>query len=206
VPVFTFDVQMEDAEVAELVTFHVGSDNYQGGRLAGESMMRVTGNKGKIGIVNKPNSNSCILRVKGFKDYLQENGSELEIVSELNGNGQRELGYTVTSDMLQRNGDIVGIFAINDPCGLGAYRAVEKEKKTGQVTIVGFDGSPDGKVGVFEKKLYDTPQQFPRKMAEITVETFLKHVQGEGFEKAVIIPCTHYYYEDAVKDENRDKF
>ena len=28
--------------------------------------------------------------------------------------------------------------------------------KTDQITIVGFDGSPDGKIGVYEKKLYDT--------------------------------------------------
>ncbi len=206
VPVFTFDIQMEDPEVAKLVTFHVGSDNYQGGRLAGESMMKVTGNKGKIGIINLPKANSCILRVNGFKDYLKENGSELEIVSELNGEGDRIVGSNVANDMIQANGDLVAIFAINDPCGLGAYTSVEKAGLTDQITIIGFDGSPDGKVGVYEKKLFDTPQQFPRKMAEETVATFLKHVQGDEFEKTVILKCTHYYYDDAVKDGNRDKF
>lgn len=206
VPVFTFDIQMEDPAVRELVTYHVGSDNYQGGRLAGESMMKATNDQGKIGIINLPEANSCILRVKGFKDYLQENNSQLEIVSELNGKGKREVGYTVANDMLQANGDIVGIFAINDPCALGAHAAVEKAGLLDQITIVGFDGSPDGKIGVFEKKLYDTPQQFPRQMAEKTVEAFLKHVQGEDFEKSILIPCTHYYYEDAVKDGNRENF
>lgn len=206
VPVFTFDVQMEDPGVQELVTFHIGSDNEQGGRLAGESMMKATGDQGKVGIINKPDSNSCILRVKGFKDYLAENNSKLEIVSELNGQGKRTAGYTVATDMLQANSDLVGIFAINDPCALGAYEAVVKKERAGQVTIVAFDGSPDGKRGVHEKKLHDTPLQFPRQMAEGTVAAFLKHVQGEPFEKTKLIPCEHYYYEDAVKDENRDSF
>ena len=33
-----------------------------------------------------------------------------------------------------------------------------------------------------------------------------EYMQGESFDKRLIIPCTHYYYENAVDDENRDKF
>ena len=67
IPVFTFDIQMEDPEVQKLVTYHVGSDNYQGGRLAGESMMKATGGIGKIGIINLPEANSCKKRVDGSR-------------------------------------------------------------------------------------------------------------------------------------------
>ena len=35
IPVFTFDVQVTDDEAKELVVHHIGSDNYQGGKLAG---------------------------------------------------------------------------------------------------------------------------------------------------------------------------
>ena len=70
----------------------------------------------------------------------------------------------------------------NDPSGLAAYSSVEKAGKQDQITVIGFDGSPDGKQGVFEKKLFDTPQQFPRQMAEMTVEMFLKHRQGDEIE------------------------
>jgi ribose transport system substrate-binding protein len=54
VPVFTYDVQVTDEEARELIVSHIGSDNYQGGRLAGESMMKVTGDQGKIAIINFP--------------------------------------------------------------------------------------------------------------------------------------------------------
>ena len=161
IPVFTFDVEVTDTEAKDLIVSHIGSDNYQGGRLAGESMMKATGNKGKIAIITYPEVTSCIHRRDGFLEYLKENNSQLELVTELTGKGNREDGYAVATDMLQAHPDLVGIFAINDPSALGAYAAVAKAGKQDQITIVGFDASPAGKQAVFEKQLYDTPAAVP---------------------------------------------
>jgi ribose transport system substrate-binding protein len=203
IPVFTYDVQVQDEQAKKIIVSHIGSDNYQGGRLAAESMIKVTGDNGKIAIIGYPEISSCILRVKGFKDYLKEQESKLKIVTELSGKGNRNDGYTVTTDILQAQPDIVGIFAINDPSALGAYAAVVKAGKTEQITVVGFDASPAGKQAVYEKKLFDSPQQFPRRMAKGTVEAFIKYLNGEEVPKNMFIPCRHYYYEDSLKDENR---
>jgi ribose transport system substrate-binding protein len=124
-------------------------------------------------------------------------------VTELSGKGNRSDGYAVATDILQAHADIVGIFAVNDPSGLGAYAAVRKERKTDQITIVAFDASPAGKQAVFDKKLYDSPQQFPRKMAKGTVMAFIKYLEGEAVEKKIFIPCSHYYYETSVNDKTR---
>lgn len=203
IPVFTYDVQVQDEQAKKMIVSHIGSDNYQGGRLAAESMIKVTGDNGKIAIIGYPEISSCILRVKGFKNYLKEHESKLRIVTELSGKGNRPDGYTVATDILQAHPGIVGIFAINDPSALGAYAAVVKAGKTDQITIVGFDASPAGKQAVCEKKLFDSPQQFPRKMAKGTVEAFIKYLNGEEVPKNIFIPCRHYYYEDSLKDENR---
>ncbi len=203
IPVFTYDVQVTDEEAKDMIVSHIGSDNYQGGLLAGESMMKVTGDKGRIAIITYPEVTSCILRINGFKDYLKKHNSKLVIVTELSGKGNRSDGYAVATDILTAHPDIVGIFAINDPSGLGAYSAVLKAGKTEQITIVAFDASPAGKQAVFEKKLYDSPQQFPRKMARGTVEAFIKYLGGEEVAKKNFIPCAHYYYEDSVNDESR---
>lgn len=203
VPVFTYDVQVTDEEANALIVSHIGSDNYQGGRLAGESIMKVTGDKGQIAIIGFPEVTSCIYRVEGFKDYLEENHSKLEIVTELSGKGNRNDGYAVATDILQAHPGIVGIFAVNDPSGLGAYSAVVKAGKEEQITIIAFDASPAGKQAVFEKKLFDSPQQFPRKMAIGTIEAFVEYLNGQDIEKRILIPCAHYHYEDAVDDETR---
>ena len=135
--------------------------------------------KGKIAIISYPEVSSCILRVNGFKDYLKEHNSQLEIVKELSGMGNTEDGYKVATDILQANPAIVGIFAINDPSGMGAYSAVAKAGLTNQITIIAFDASPAGKQAVYEKKLYDSPQQFPRKMAKGTVQAFIDYLAGK---------------------------
>jgi len=202
-PVFTFDVQVTDEDAKDLIVSHIGSDNYQGGLLAGESMMKVTGDKGRIALITFPEVTSCILRVNGFKDYLKEHDSKLELATELSGKGNRSDAYAVATEILTAHPDIVGIFSINDPSGLGAYAAVKKAGKAEQVTVIAFDASPAGKQAVFEKKLYDSPQQFPRKMARGTVEAFIKYLNGEDVPKKNFIPCAHYYYEDSVNDESR---
>jgi len=203
IPVFTYDVQVTDAEAKDMIVSHIGSDNFQGGLLAGESMMKVTGDKGKVAIISYPEITSCILRVEGFREYLKKHESKLEIVTELSGKGDRNGGYAVATDILQAHSDIVGIFAINDPSGLGAYAAVVKADKTDQIKVVAFDASPAGKQAVYEKKLFDSPQQFPRKMAKGTVEAFIKHLNGDEVQKNIFIPCAHYYYQDSVKDQGR---
>ncbi|MHC4502513.1 MAG: substrate-binding domain-containing protein [Planctomycetota bacterium] len=205
IPVFTYDVQVTDETAKDLVISHIGSDNYQGGLLAGASMMKATGDKGKVAIIGYPEVTSCILRVDGFKEHLKKNGSKLQIVTVLNGKGNRNDGYAVATDILQAHPDIVGIFAINYPSCLAAYAAVSKAGKQDRITVVAFDASPAGKQAVFDKKLYDSPQQFPRKMAKGTVEAFVKYLEGEDVPKKNFIPCAHYYYEDSVKDPSRVK-
>lgn len=205
VPVFSFDVQISDEAAAEMVISHIGSDNFQGGQIAGESMMEAIGNTGKVAVVSLPEVSSCILRVDGFKDALAKAGSPIEIVTELSGKGSRDAGYAVTTDILQAHPDITGIFAINDPSALGAHAAVAKAGKEEQITIVAFDASPAGKQGVFEKKLFDTPQQFPRKMAVGTVQAFVDYLDGKDVARKTLIPCEHYLYETSVNDESRIK-
>ena len=72
-----------------------------------------------------------------------------------------------------------------------------------QLTVIGFDASPAGKQAVFERKLYDSPQQFPRKMATGTVEAFIKYLEGQSIPKKIFIPCEHYMYDTSVSDETR---
>jgi len=205
IPVFTFDVQVNDDVARDLIVSHIGSDNYQGGELAADSMIEATGDQGEIAIVSFPEVTSCILRVRGFEDRLEAADSGLEIVTELSGRGSREGGYATATDILQAHPNIAGIFAINDPSALGAHSAVVKAGLEDQVTIIAFDASPAGKQAVYEKILYDTPQQFPRKMAVGTVEAYLSYLRGEDVPKQIFIPCEHYTYETAVNDESREQ-
>ncbi len=205
IPVFTFDVQVTNPEAKALVTHHIGSDNYQGGRLAGESMLEVTGGSGDIAVITFPEITSCIYRVRGFKDFLKEHDNTLTIVAELSGRGNRDDAYATATELLQAHSNLKGIFAVNDPSALGACAAVAKAGKADGIPIIGFDASPAGKQAVFEKKLYDSPQQFPRKIAKGTVEAFVKYLEGEELPKQKFIPCARYLHKDSINDPLREK-
>jgi len=206
VPVFTCDLKCV-AEGVEVVS-HVGSDNLQGGKLAGEAMIEALGeNGGKVLVVHFPQANSCQLRVRGFKEIIdaynkgKETG-EIVVVSELDGGGVRDEGYKVTEDTLQAHPDLAGIFAINDPSALGARAALEKAGKQDQVKIVAFDGQPEGKQAIKDGKIYADPVQFPGKIGAKTVELIMTYFNGQEVAQEVLIPTELYRKEDGLKDKS----
>ncbi len=204
VPVFTCDLKCV-ADGAEVVS-HVGSDNLQGGRLAGEAMIEALGEQGgKVLVIHFPQANSCQLRVQGFQEVLGAYNDglvagKIEIVAELDGGGVRDEGYKVTEDTLQAHPDLAGIFAINDPSGLGARAALEKAGKQDQIKIVAFDGQPEGKQAIKDGKIFADPVQFPDQIGKKTVELMMAYFNGEEVPSEVLIPTSLYRLEDGLKD------
>jgi ribose transport system substrate-binding protein len=204
IPVFTCDLECvaEDVQIAG----HVGTDNFQGGELAGEAMIEALGDDGgQVLIVHFRQANSCVLRVEGFRKVIDaynagRDSGRIEIVAELEGGGLRDEGFRATSDALQAHPDLSGIFAINDPSALGAWTALQQAGKTDQVTLIGFDGQLEGKQAILEGKIYADPIQFPEKMGIVTVQNILKYLDGEPFETVQLIPTVLYRQADAQQD------
>jgi ribose transport system substrate-binding protein len=204
IPVFTADLACLDPK-AEVVS-HIATDNLAGGKQAGEAMIEALGETGgKIVILDFKSAESCLLRVKGFREVIdvhnkgREKG-KIEIVSELPGEGHTDQGYKCTQDALQTTPDLAGIFAINDPSALGARAALELAGKADQVKIVGFDGQPDGKQAIKDGKIYADPIQYPDRIGQMTVQTILKYFNGEKVEKQQLIPTELYRKTDGEKD------
>ncbi len=203
IPVFTVDVPCQEAGV-KIVT-QVATDNLGGGREAANAMIEaLKGQGGKIGVLDLKQVESCILRVKGFKEVLAEHNAtaaaKIEIVSELDGGGAKDKGYKAAEDMLQANPDLIGIFAINDPSALGARGALEKAGRAEKVVIIGFDGQPEGKQAIRDGKIYADPIQFPEKMGIEVVKAFLKHSKGEDVPPQMLIPTQIYRQADGKSD------
>jgi ribose transport system substrate-binding protein len=204
VPVFTCDLKCV-AEGAEVVS-HVGSDNLQGGRLAGEAMIEALGEQGgEVLIVHFPQANSCQLRVQGFEEVIGKynaglSANQIEVVAQLDGGGVRDEGYKVTEDTLQAHPDLRGIFAINDPSGLGARAALEKAGKQDQVSIVAFDGQPEGKQAIKDGKIFADPIQFPDLIGKKTVQLMMDYFAGNEVAKEVLIPTQLYRQVDGEND------
>jgi ribose transport system substrate-binding protein len=204
IPVFTADLGCLDPDAK--VESHIATDNYPGGKEAGRAMIESLGDAGgKILILDKKKAESCLLRVKGFKEVIDEynagkDSGKIEIVAELPGDGAEDTGFQVTQDAIQAHGDIVGIFAINDPSALGAWAALEKAGMAERVKIIGFDGQPEGKKAIRDGKIYADPIQFPNKIGQLTAQTIVKYFDGEEVPQEQLIPTKLYRKEDALKD------
>jgi ribose transport system substrate-binding protein len=203
IPVFTCDLQCaaDDAKVAG----HIGTDNYQGGRLASEAMIEALGDAGgDVLVLHFKQANSCV-RVQGFSEVLDEHNKDRDsgkvtVVSELEGGGLRDEGFKAASDALQAHQNLRGIFAINDPSALGAWTALKQADKLDQVTIIGFDGQLEGKQAILEGKIYADPIQFPKKMGVVSVQNIVKYLDGDEYEEVELIPTAIYKKADAEKD------
>ena len=203
IPVFTFDVKVQ-APGATVVS-HVGTDNAQGGELAGQAMVEALGESGgKVVIIDYRAVESCTERVKGFKKVIDAHNAsaagEIEIVAELPGEGDRAKGFKAAEDALQTEPDLNGIFAINDPSGLGAVGALKKAGKLDQVTVVAFDGMPAGLQAIKDGEIYADPVQHPDKIGRETIKTIIAHLSGEGVPASIDIPASLYTKADADKD------
>ncbi len=203
IPVLTVDIPCNEPGV-KLLT-QVATDNFGGGKEAGQAMIEVLGSAGgKVAILHFKQAESCRLRVKGFREVIDahnaKGGPRIDMVMELDGGGAKDLGYKAAEDALQATPDLRGIFAINDPSALGARAALEKANRIGQVTIIGFDGQPEGKQAIKDGKIHADPIQFPDRMGVEIVRAIVKHSKGEDVPKELLIPTSLYRKADAEKD------
>lgn len=204
IPVFTNDIKYAGRDGK--VVCHIATDNYQGGKLAGDAMVKLLGQTGgKVAILDFPQAESCQLRTKGFREVVdahnaQSDKDKITIVASLDGGGERDEGFKAAKDMIEANPDLAAIFAINDPSALGARAALEGAGKADQVKIIAFDGQLIGKQAIRDGKILCDPIQFPDRMGKVTIEQILKHFNGDTVEPEILIKSELYYKEDADKD------
>lgn len=203
IPVFTADIACL-APGAKIVT-HVATDNYGGGKQAAHAMIDALGKKGgKVAIIGHKLIESCVLRVKGFKEIIakynsnRENG-RIEIVAEQPGGAAQEGGRHAAEMLRQKYPALDGIFAVNDPSALGAIKVLENRARKRKTVFVGFDGSPSGKEAVKTGKLYATAIQYPDQIGIETVRAIVRHFKGEALPTELLIPTTLYRQSDIDK-------
>ncbi len=114
IPVFTVDIPCNEPGV-KIVT-QVATDNYGGGKEAAHAMIEALGEAGgKIAVLHLKQAESCILRVKGFTEVINAHNAggkaKIEIVSELESGGAKDMGYKAAEDALQAQPGLRGIFA-----------------------------------------------------------------------------------------------
>jgi ribose transport system substrate-binding protein len=129
-------------------------------------------------------------RAQGFKTGLKQH-PELKLVAEQSSQSDYDKALQVTEDILTAHPNLRGIFAANEPGALGAAEAVRRAGKSGKVTIVGWDASPDEIKGVRDGVVDALVVQNPFKMGFAAVNAAVKQIregtQPQGADTGVTI-------------------
>jgi len=172
------------AETDRYVAF-AATDNLKGGADGAHQLARAIGGKGKI-LLTKfvQNSASTDARAEGFRKTLAEDYPDITIVAEQYTMGTVEDARQKTVDMLLTHRDVDGLFAVNQPSSVGAYKALQSQNLAGKVKMVGFDSDPVLVGGIETGGVEALVVQNPFQIGYLGVKLVVTALRGEKVEPA----------------------
>jgi ribose transport system substrate-binding protein len=202
VPIVVVDTRLDPRAAADAnlqwETF-IGSDNYAGGRLAGQHAVTISGGQARVGILEGvPGHETGDSRVRGFRDAVRDTPG-ITIVASQTANFERDQGFTVFQNMLQANPGMDLLFAANDLMALGAIEAIAAAGKTGRVRVIGFDALDDAKTAMAAGTMDASVAQFPYEMGKTAVESAVKILNGEKPPSEILVKLEMVTKDTAVR-------
>ena len=183
IPLLVVDTRVDAAALEEAgghVATFVGSDNVEGGRIAGEYIIARLGGQGKMAILEGiPGHETGDARLKGFHQAV-DNKPGIEIVASQTANWERDQGFNVFQNILQSHPEVRALFACNDMMALGAIEAIAAAGKTGEIIVVGFDAVSDGREAIQKGMMDGSVAQNPFEMGKLAVENAYRLINGES--------------------------
>jgi ribose transport system substrate-binding protein len=182
IPVVIVDTKLDPAAAQEAgakISSFVGSDNYEGGKIASQFIVEQSHGKARVAVLEGiPGHDTGDMRLRGFKDGIKDTPG-VQIVASQTANWERDQGFNVFQNMLQAHPDIDTVFACNDMMALGAVEAIRAAGKTGAIRVVGFDAVDDARKAIMDGTMVASVAQSPSEMGRIAVENALHALRGE---------------------------
>jgi ABC-type sugar transport system substrate-binding protein len=162
----------------------VATDNLAGGKLAGTwlaSHLQAGATMGVLqGRIGNPSLDD---RVKGMKETL---GDKATIVGEPATDCDQTKGLNAAQDLLTAHPDLTAIYSACGPPVIGALQAIKGAgKKSGAITVVGFDASGDELKAIIAGDEAGSVAQFPSKMGSLGIETAVAAARGQSVQANV---------------------
>ncbi|MFJ3526993.1 substrate-binding domain-containing protein [Streptomyces sp. NPDC090132] len=183
IPVVAADRGVNKADTATLVA----SDNVAGGKLAAKALADKLGGKGSIVVLQGTAGTSASReRGAGFAAGIKAYPG-IKTVATQPADFDRTKGLDVMTNLLQGHPGITGVFAENDEMALGAVKALGS-KAGKSVSVVGFDGTPDGLKAVGAGTLYASVAQQPKELGKIAVRNAVRAAEDKKVAGTVKVP------------------
>ncbi len=181
IPVVTIDSGIKE----DITSAYIATDNVKGGMAAAEHLAKLIGEKGEVGLlIFGKGSVSSDEREKGFVEGIKKYPN-IKLVATLEANDATKAN-TAATNMLQAHPTIVGIFAANEPNGVGTAQVLKQQKKNGVVKVVAYDSSDKELEALNDGTIQALVVQDPFQMGYKGVKTVLKAIKKEPITEKVI--------------------
>ena len=182
IKVVLVDTTLDDPSFA---VSQVASDNEGGGRAAFDAVKQLAPNGGKVLVISvKPGISTTDARTKGFQDAVAADSKFSYLGVQYSNNEPAEAARLVTA-ALQKDPDIVGIFATNLFSAEGSATGVRQAGKQEQVKIVGFDAGPAQVKALKEGTVQALIAQQPAKIGEDGVAQAVAALDGKPVQPKI---------------------
>jgi ribose transport system substrate-binding protein len=183
IPVLILDNRIDQdlaaKEGVHTVTY-IGSDNFVGGKMAGQYMISKLPHGGDVAILEGVSGvDAAIQRKAGFLEALAS-APQLHVVASQPADWDREKGLNVFQNMLQAHPNIKGVFGSNDEMALGALQAIQTAGKGHKIVIVGYDAIQDSLSSIRNGEMDATIAQMPDQVGQLGVQYALQVTQGKS--------------------------
>jgi ribose transport system substrate-binding protein len=186
IPVVVFDSDLQGDAHASFVA----TDNFAAGKLAGEQMAKLLGDKGNVILLRyQEGSASTTNRENGFLDAIKAHAGIKVVSDNRYGGATTETAFQASESLLSAqkagSGEVQGVFAPNESTTFGMLLALKKANVNKKVKLVGFDASEKLVQGLKDGDIDALVVQDPFKIGYLAVKTMAQHLRGEKVEKRI---------------------
>ncbi|MEV4538514.1 ABC transporter substrate-binding protein [Asanoa sp. NPDC049518] len=176
------DTTLNDPSVAVSA---ISSDNTAGGKAAFEAIQKLAPNGGKVlGVGVQPGISTTDARDKGFEEAAKADPKFTYLGVQYSQNDPAKAA-SIVSAALQKDPDIVGIFASNLFSAQGSATGIRQAGKQGKVNVVGFDAGPEQIKALQDGTVQALIAQQPGDIGVQGVQQAIKALKGESNEAKI---------------------
>jgi ribose transport system substrate-binding protein len=163
----------------------IASDNIGGGAAAFKAIKQLVPKGGKVLVVSvDPGISTTDARVKGFEDATKEDSS-FEYLGVQYSHNEPATAARIVTAALQKDPDIVGVFATNLFAAEGTATGIRQAGKQNQVKVIGFDAGPDQVKALRDGTVQALVAQQPGTIGENGVQQAMASLDGKSVKKEI---------------------
>ena len=183
--IISIDGDVKDMSVA---LANIQSDNFEGGRQAGKTLVELIGGKGKVmALMNSPAANVAQQRLFGFQEEIAKH-KDVQFLGVQYSNNQTAKAAGIVTSTVAANPDLAGIFTITTNNTEGAATGVRESQREGKIKIVGFDTSDPIVEAIRAGIVSADIVQYPYRVGQLGLEMMVDALNGKPIQRQVNTP------------------